>query len=588
VGNMLDIENFRKKLEDIIKIENKTLDNEEELKQILEDEEHTDNDIFNIYENIISQVENEEVQFQDLLEMEEEEFQEAIKASKKEIKIKREKLELILDFEEQINQLKITAENLTENFSEEVFQEFLHHHNQIKSDKKEIEDLEQHSQPTVDAEALAELVQENREALEKIEMLVSYLEKETEFLPDSGSQSIKNDITEIEKSKKNLQKISNSEQHIEELKQEIENIEELQSNQEKAKKIYNAFKSNKSNLERLESIINSKEFIMKAYTGVSTSKGEERVHQIGEIRSTVSELIELHLEISKYFSKFKAEMATLDRRDFLKISGAIAAGTYGVKTGSNIWEQIRNNQFGPLELVESRHTPSIQAAAKGDKIRIDVIQLRFKDNERENADYNWQKIRGKTQKALKALNIDADMQFRSYKLTAENYLKGVRPDTAGYEVRREHLTDLKQAIINGHPSEDTETDLEEEHGISSTTKIVIDLFQFYEEYQNNIQENNSIKIVFSNFRRSGGVSTTYGSETNEFVLMDSFGSQERFISTFVHEIGHKLGLPHTVTPQDIMSYSNLKEYTKNYLNKGIPHFSYESKFNWSRAKRKIE
>jgi hypothetical protein len=80
-----------------------------------------------------------------------------------------------------------------------------------------------------------------------------------------------------------------------------------------------------------------------------------------------------------------------------------------------------------------------------------------------------------------------------------------------------------------------------------------------------------------------GVSTD-GRGTGKFALAKRFDNQTYGLNVVVHELGHKLRLPHSYS-QDVMSYSVLATIAESKIR--MP-FGPESRLNWRKVRRNFE
>jgi len=229
---------------------------------------------------------------------------------------------------------------------------------------------------------------------------------------------------------------------------------------------------------------------------------------------------------------------------------------------------------------------------KGKTVPVEVIQLKLSHPEIQNVNYNWKRIFNKTHNSFKDLNIDLRLKFHSIRLAEDNLIEpsdilNIYTEEV-YKNQNKAINrsfnSAKYSILKGSPTDGVHENQHEEK-LTDSSRQVIDVLEFLKSYRKQIKNKNSIKVIFSDFNGSGGVSTSYGSEENEFIVMDNSYSEDGFIHLLTHELGHKFGLPHTVTSQDVMSYHSLRKLSQKI--KGRPHFSYESKFNWSQAKIQI-
>lgn len=336
-------------------------------------------------------------------------------------------------------------------------------------------------------------------------------------------------------------------------------------------------------MKDLRSITSDENFLMNCYKGVSAVEGEKRIKKVEEVRATLSDLEELHEEISKGFNK------KINRREYLKAVGTMAAGTYGASVGHNIWSQTSNDQFSHFEIVGSRHSLSIEKAVKGDEVKVDMVQLRAP--EIQNADYDWGKVFDTVSEVFEQdLDIKVDLEYHTLDLIPEKLIadkENIRTSDVSYEeffeFRKGAIKRLERSIIKGDPTGGLDPEVEQDVGDSNTSTEVINGLLSLRTFRDNYARNSRIKVLVSSFDGSGGVSTTHGSEDNDYVVMDKGRSQESFTDVLTHEIAHKFGLPHTIKSQDIMSYSAGRIMARRV--RGRPHFSVESKFNWSRIKR---
>lgn len=591
-----NLDEISNKLSDLITREGSTIESEEKLEDRIS-EARSDAEVLELYEEIIEEIESEELDFKQILELEGETFQQAIVAANKEVKLRRRKLEITYELEESISRLNDICEELTDGFTEAKFEKFEDCHGTIKFELNKLDELQQNEQPNFDIESLANLVLTSEEALDRLKTLVNHLQQETDFLSKYNTEA-KEKSSEVTKCRNFLQKVSNSQESLEELQDQIENIENIRSDKEKALEVYEAFKTNKSNLKELDSIINQKEFILQCYEGVSVREGEQRVNKIDEVKATVSILREHHLELSNEFNKFGAEIANLNRRDLLKISGgvagALAGGKYGKITSDNVVNQKTNEQFSPLEPVENRSDLAIKQAIREEEIVIEVIQLHSVETDIENANYNWRSIFNDVRDSFKEeLNINLKFDFHSISIDKDNLMPveelidaTLTEDAKERKVNSiyESYDNMIKSIKTGGPTSSSSKKGEE----ASTGKSfkVINGVSLLRSYRRELKDSNNIKVLFSDFNMGGGVSTAYGSDVNSYIVMDRSNSEVRFANLLAHELAHKFGLPHTVTAQDVMSYSSFRKDFSQF--KGRPHFSYESKFNWSKMRRKYK
>lgn len=173
MGKGIELNGVRNRLTEFIRREDDALQLEEELEARLKKEEDL-GELLGVYRDIISEVESEEANFQQILELEKEKFEEAVQVWDSKVRYERRKYEVILDFEQQISQMTVTARQLKKDFSQEKFEKFLQHQNELRSDLNKIKQLEQHEFSEVNVNNLLELAKDSKEALENLKILVNH------------------------------------------------------------------------------------------------------------------------------------------------------------------------------------------------------------------------------------------------------------------------------------------------------------------------------------------------------------------------------------------------------------------------------
>jgi hypothetical protein len=562
----------------------------DETREVLSEEEQLEREVLDLEQELLDLLTFDEVELENVLENSKDFLEWKVKSLKK-IEACHEPLK---EIEQGLNSILNSVENLGNSTnidlyqvgwqevvdgSEQIFEVF----NELKQEEQEV--FEEFNQRQEDSARFSEKLDEERQAISKMQGLVQNLKSEQGEL--EGLQTIR-------QSPEVKQKLGEEEERVSTLVSNLERLEEIDEKLEsvvqkrkemaekanerdssKLKKLYqfinNEYENITSRLEKLEDM-NQKNYF---------TNQEELEQQINLVRESV-EMVEEYIN-ERYNLGFSRGIS---RRGLLKGLGAALGGLTGLDTVINVYGQMSAGQF---EFMNPKaiggYGPAIENSLNGKPTDVHIFNVYFQEG---NQKYNGQKVVREVEYSINSLDgVKFHIYWHNLRPGVETYLE--RYDYSRSQISEDELDTVEQRseelrkLVN-----DTTVGGDDADGIKVDSTSRIDEIEEYLNvyFPNNFMEvfgYGTIKIIAADFNEASsftGVSFG-GSSKDDVVFAARPDDQTWFTNLLIHELGHKLSLPHTVSP-DIMSYSPTSQALQKHFK--VP-FGPESQANWDKARK---
>ena len=147
-------------------------------------------------------------------------------------------------------------------------------------------------------------------------------------------------------------------------------------------------------------------------------------------------------------------------------------------------------------------------------------------------------------------------------------------------VENTEISSIESNYSTGHLIYDEDVSKNLVHNLDSCLMNYISSSEFYKHIRTD-----KANIVIGDFKTSesaAGISKATQGRTYILISEESYSNEKNYASVIAHEIGHKLGLPHTINPYDIMSYAPFAQTFGHHT--GKLGFSIESREIWNKIK----
>jgi hypothetical protein len=462
--------------------------------------------------------------------------------------------------------------------SEEIFEIF----DGVKQEEKDI--FEEFNQRQEDSARFLEKLDEERQAISKIQSLVQHLKSEQGELKGletiRQSTELKQKLGEEEEQLSslvsNLEKLEEIDQRLEAIIQKREELDEEFNDRDSSelRKLYqfinNEYESIISRLEKLEEM-NQRNYF---------TNQEELEQQINLVRESV-EMVEEYIN-----ERYNLEVSRgVSRRGLLKGLGAALGGWTGLDTAINVFRQVSAGQF---EFMNPKaiggYDPAIENSLNGEPTDVHIFNIYFQE---DNQKYNGKKVAREVEESINKLEgVRFRIHWHSLKPSVEAYVDAWGVSRS--EIPENNLEAVEkraqkfQELVN-----DTTVIADDKNGLKIDRNERIDSVEEYlnDYYPNQISElfgYGKIKIVAADFGIKEASGVSFASDFKDDVVFAArMDDQTWFTNLLIHELGHKLSLPHTVSP-DIMSYSPTSQTLQKYFK--VP-FGPESQVNWDKVRK---
>ena len=341
--------------------------------------------------------------------------------------------------------------------------------------------------------------------------------------------------------------------------------------------------TNYSDRMHVEPSHNVSDDVLRAYVEDTQYDEETTEHLYEDLQRTDFGSEEIKEVFIEHTDVDLRELNPIDRRQFMKLSGAAAASftaaSYIEDSDDNqdMLEDANQDHFKAP--ARSYHEAGVESMLNGEELDFHLFNIYF--GEEDNPDYEEERISDELESNLEELEeVEVDINFHNVNVTVES-LDRVMPGTE-YTAERtlerfeQEISDVGAGGI--HPS------------------YLGRHIQTLVNYQEEGIEPQDIKIGIADFEESNTIGS---SRTNAFTGEKDWAFSQRLpedelIGTLTHEAGHKLGLPHTKYPDlkrlgffpDTMSYSdgdlNIPARIHDIFDNSS--FGAQSHYNWDKVR----
>lgn len=331
--------------------------------------------------------------------------------------------------------------------------------------------------------------------------------------------------------------------------------------------------------------------------------------------SIIEELERTDYSSEEIFDVLKDDISLnmeVTRRDLLRGTayGATTGflGSYAVDASENN-ERLEDLNADNFEApVGSLYGPAIaEGPLEGDPIEVYV--LNFTEGGEE---YDEEIVESQIESAAAELEgLEVEVKFWEVEPTFEGYMninEYSREDWSEEDIRRqsELISKMRNVIENNNLLEgkvDPENRVQI-NGAENPTSVSRNMDWYSSNFipENDLSPLGRLKIVSADFQEGEAGGVAYGNSevyANMALINNSYyENEEEFSEVIIHELGHKIGLPHTNYPDmetgqvfpDVMSYSNGGLNIPYQIFKALTggrRFGKTSRENWEKAKQHV-
>ncbi|WP_414836567.1 hypothetical protein [Candidatus Nanohalococcus occultus] len=561
----------------------------DETREVLSEEEQLERELLDLEQELLDLLTFDEVELENVLESSKDFLEWKVK-SLKEIEAC---LEPLKEIEQGLNSILNSVENPGKSpnidlyqvgwqevveGSEQTFEIF----DELKQEEQEI--FEEFNQRQEDSARFLEKLDEERQAISKMQSLVQHLKSEQGELEGLETIWQSNELKQkLGEEEEGLSTLMSNLERLEEIDEKLDSV--VQKRKEMAEKanerdlselkklcqfINNEYENIISRLEKLEDMNKKNYFTHK----------EELEQQINLVRESV-EMVEEYIN-----ERYNLEVSRgVSRRGLLKGLGAALGGWTGLDTAINVYRQVSAGQF---EFMNPKaiggYDPAIENSLNGKPTDVHIFNVYFREG---NQKYNGQKVAREVEGSINSLKgVQFRIHWHNLRPGVETFLE--RREYSRSEIPEDNLKAIEQGaerfrqLVN-----DTTVGADDVDGlkIDSTDRI-----DEVEEYLNDYFPNSfmevfgygTVKVIAADFKMADFSGISFGgSFKDDVVFAARMDDQTWFTNLLIHELGHKLSLPHTVSP-DIMSYSVTSQALQKHFK--VP-FGPESQANWDKVRK---
>jgi uncharacterized coiled-coil DUF342 family protein len=425
-------------------------------------------------------------------------------------------------------------------------------------------------------------IEEVEEVIERVFSDAEEAKRELERIESIKNSDLEAEESELQALFEELQQIKTVRKKVEELKQEKERVEE------KAEELAEDLES----VDELEEKINRISTLLHK-TPETIFKFEDIDEDLRMSQLRKAFRVKRRLEILPDVLE-EATPDQVTRRQLLKSYGKFYAaymslassGLYSYFTYKNVKKIDKSGGgkevfFTGGEEKPYQHDNAVEKVIEGEAIPVNIIHVRLKD---EQPSYSNDKFERSIKLPFSEdLNIRIEPKF--LELDVRNAKIG---GSKNFQEQRQMLAKLisKTQVGSG---------IDQKYFSTSAVKkgvareIYGRIFAFDKISENMVygssESNPTISLVISDFEEGNAAGVAASGISRNLALVQDYRNQQLTEGVAVHELGHKFGLPHASTPQDIMSYSGIRGILERA---GRPYFSWESKHNWWKVKNSFE
>ena len=461
--------------------------------------------------------------------------------------------------------------------SEQIFEIF------EKLEQEEQEIFQEFNQRQEDSARFLEKLEEERQAISRIQSLVQHLKSEQEELENletiRQSPELKQKLGEEEDRLptlvSNLERLEEIDEKLESTVQEREELAKEAKDRDlsELKKLYKFIKNEHegiiSRLEKLEEM-NQKNYF---------TNQEELEQQISLVRESV-EMVKEYIN-----ERYDLEVSRgVSRRSLLKGMGVALGGWTGIDTALNVFKQASEGQ---LEFMNPKavggYKPAIENSLNGNPTDVHIFNIYFREN---NWKYNGQKVAREIEESINSLEgVRFRIQWHNLRPGRETFLE--RSEYSRSEIPEDNLKEVEQRadkfqqLIDNTIVVAEDTDGLKINSIEKIYKIEEYLNDYFSDNIEEVLGNETIKVIAADFKMETASAISVEGSLDDKVFATRLDDQTWLTNSIMHELGHKLSLPHTASP-DIMSYSVTSQALQKHFR--VP-FGPESQANWDKVRK---
>ncbi|PSG99010.1 MAG: hypothetical protein BRC29_02680 [Nanohaloarchaea archaeon SW_7_43_1] len=561
----------------------------DETEKVLSEEEHLERELLDIEQELLdlltfddSELEVVLEKSKDFLEWKAESLKE-IEACLKPLKQIENGLASILNSIENpgetpnIDLYQVGWQEVVEN-SEQIFEIF------EKLEEEEQEIFEEFNQRQEDSVRLLEKMEEDRQAISRIQSLVKHLDSEQGELES---------LETIRQSPELKQKLGEEEDRLSTLTSNLGRLEEIDEKLESVvcKRKELAEEANERDLSELGNLYH---IIENEYEGIISDLGKlEEMNQKNYFTSQeeleqqitlVRESVEMVNEYINERYNFEVD-GGVSRRDLLRGMGAALGGWTGIDTAINVFRQASAGQlkFMNPEAIGG-YDPAIENSLNGNPTDVHIFNLYFQEGDQR---YNGQKVAKEVEESINTLEgVQFRVNWHDLRPCVETVIE--RSEYSRSEITDDELKSAEQRadkfrrLVNDTTVVAEDADGAKINSIKRINEIEECLDNYLPEDVRGVFSDGAIKVIASDFKLKDASGVSFGANSKDHIIFAARVNDQTWLTNLItHELGHKLSLPHTASP-DIMGYSVTSQALQKFFK--VP-FGPESQANWDKARK---